>query len=217
MQRSPGRRSSLIFVALVVAMVLGAAPVAAKGPESVTLTGPGIGRPIELDTTDPGLLGRAIEQTGLWWSTGRDRPLRVEERPPGDLGPGYTLSWHLYEEPRENAIRQVVYPFAPGTVVVHTPIQDAIAGEAEGAGWFEAPALGDTLARLGLPVGGVSSTDSAPPRGVADPSPERPPVAAPNLVVVGLSLVASVVVALAAGHALWRRAQAESNGALTAR
>jgi hypothetical protein len=155
--KGSSRRSGVISLTIVATMVVVPASSAlAKGPESVTLTGPGIDRPILLDTTHSGLLGRAMEQTGLWWSVRSDRPLPIKESPPGELGPGYTLTWILYGEPsepeEERAIRQVIYPFAQGGVVVHTPIQEGIRGATEGAGWFDAPALQETLARLGVPV-----------------------------------------------------------------
>ena len=102
-----------------------------------------------------------MEQTGLWWSVRGDRPLPIKEPSPGELGPGYTLIWILDGEPgepeKERAIRQVIYPFAQGRVVVHTPTQEGIRGAAEGAGWFEAPVLQETLARLGVPVTAASS------------------------------------------------------------
>jgi hypothetical protein len=216
-------RSNVVSVALVATtMTLIASPALAKGAESVTLTGPGIGRPIKLDTTDTGLLGRAMTQTGLWWSTRGDRPLPLEGPPPGELGPGYTLTWILYGE--DVVIRQVVYPFAQGGVVVHTPIQEWVRGRAEGAGWFDAPALQTTLARLGVPLGGGSSASDALHE-TAGRSPGRRAAAAPlYFAVVSLGLVAALAVALVAGRALRRRTQrqrvvltAEPRGALRAR
>jgi hypothetical protein len=153
-------RSCVISLMILAALIVVPTPSArAKGPESVTLTGPGIDRPIALDTTHSGLLGRAMEQTGLWWSVRSDRPLPIRESP-RKLGPGYTLTWILSDEPpdreEERAIRQVIYPFAEGGVTIHTPTQDDLRGLPEATGWFRAPALGDTLAALGVPVSSAS-------------------------------------------------------------
>jgi hypothetical protein len=197
--KGSSRRSCVIFASIVTAMVVVTASSAlAKGPESATLTGPGIDRPIELDTTNADLIGRAMEQTGLWWSESGDLPRPLEE-PPGELGPAYTLTWVRYGDPgeseRERAIRQVIYPFAEGGVTIHTPTQDDLRGVPEATGWFLAPALGDTLAALGVPVTAASSSSEArPPEVVRDASPERQPVGASFLVGLGLLAVMAVLV-----------------------
>ncbi|MGH2641795.1 MAG: hypothetical protein ACRDGO_08870 [Actinomycetota bacterium] len=203
------RRWGVIIATIAATLVVTASSALAKGPESVTLTGPGIDGPIELDTTSPGLLGRAMGQTGLWWSARGDRPLPLREPPPEDLGPGYTLTWILYGEPgertEERTIRQLIYPFARGGVVVHTPRQGSIRSEAEGAGWFEAPALQETLAGLGVPVDAASALNEAHIPQVAEgASPERKPAGggSPSLVVAILGLSAALAVVIGAHRTL---------------
>jgi hypothetical protein len=202
--RTDGGRSGLISATIVAtAMAFTASTALVKGPESVTLDGPGIDEPIELDTVDPGLVGRAMEQTGLWWAARGDRPLPIKE-PLGGLGPGYTLTWVLYAEPgrrEDEPIRQLVYPFAPGGVVVHTPSQKGLRGVPEVVGWFEAPALQGTLARLGVPVPAASWLRGARPPELAEvASAERQRVGASPYLVAGLGLVAVLAVVVAARH-----------------
>jgi hypothetical protein len=202
----------VIFVAVVAATVGTASFALAKGPESLTVSGPGIYHPIELDTASPGPVRRAMEQTGLWYATGGDLPSPLEE-PPSKLGPGYTLTWIRYGGPGEGVlertIRQEIYPFAEGGLVIHTPLQEGLRGWGPGVvGWFEAPTLHATLARLGVPIENVSPGIALPPREIANPSPEGLPAAAPPyFAAVSLGLVGGLVLALIAGRTLQRRAQ----------
>ncbi len=137
--------------------------VSAKGPESATITGPGIDRPIELiDTANPDLVTRLMQQTGLWFTTG-DLPRPLEE-PLAELGPSYTLAWINGIPPGksvdERTIVQVIYPDAENGPVIHTPDQEALSGGwGPGViGWFAAPSgLRDTLAELGVPISAAPS------------------------------------------------------------
>jgi hypothetical protein len=128
----------------------------------VTITGPGIDRPIELmDTANSDLMVRLMEQTGLWYGTG-DLPLPLEE-PAGKLGPSFTLTWINSGPPGESVdertMRQVIYLDAENGPVIHTPAQEALRGWGPGViGWFAAPSgLRDTLAELGAPISAASS------------------------------------------------------------
>lgn len=138
-------------------------PVSAKGPESATITGPGIDRPIELmDTADFDLVIRLMEQTGLWYGTGD-----LLKEPPGELGPGYTLTWINSGPPAksvdERTIRQMIYLDAENGPIIHTPAQEALRGWGPGViGWFAAPSgLRDTLAELGVPISVAPSVSEA--------------------------------------------------------
>jgi len=134
--------------------------VGAKGPQSATVTGPGIEEPIELLEVARGLdpsgeLERQLMvQTGLW-----SAPTFESRQPPtGELGPAYTLTWINSGPPdrsvESRTIHQELYPDADGGSVIHTPPQAGLEGwGSEMTGWFDAPnALWDTLAQLGVQV-----------------------------------------------------------------
>lgn len=130
----------------------------AKGPESVTLTGPGIESPVELmDAVDwpvscdsscpPDPMVQLMEQSGLWYATG-DLPVPIEP-PVGELGNQYVLTWNRGGSLGEN-IRQFIYLDAEIGPVVHTPAQKSLERWGSGVvGWFRGSNnLADTLASL---------------------------------------------------------------------
>ena len=132
----------------------------AKGPESATITGPGIDEPIELinadyfdsDYTDH--VKELMRQTGLWFATSS----RISTEPAGDLGPPYTLTWINSGPPSDSVdkrtIRQTLYLYADNGPVIHTPAQEGLEGWGTNViGWFTAPdGLRDTLAALDVPI-----------------------------------------------------------------
>jgi hypothetical protein len=173
-------------------------PAGAKGPESATITGPGIDQPIELiDGTNPDLVARLMEQTVLWYGSGDPLP----GQPAGALGPGYTLTWINAGPPEKSAeertIRQMIYLEAEGGPLIHTPPQAGLEDWGSGViGWFAAPSgLRDTLVALGAPLSaGVSPGEVDQPEKVADMSPPevKPVVALWYLGLLGLALVAAL-------------------------
>jgi hypothetical protein len=188
------RSGVILSVVFAAAIIAPSTPALAKGPQSATVTGPGIDRPIELmDTANTDLLGRLMEQTGLWYASG-DVPLPSEE-PQGKLGPGYTLTWINAGPPGEGVdertIRQVLYLDAEDSPVIHTPAQESLRGWGPGmTGWFRARSgLRDTLAELGVPFSAASSFREAPPETGADRAELESPGAFSDLGVVGLALV----------------------------
>jgi hypothetical protein len=131
--------------------------VAAKGPASAFITGPGIDQPIELiNAANRDLVARLMEQTGIWYATG-DLPQPIE-KPAGELGPSYTLTWINSGPPEANiderTIRQEIYLDAEYGPVIYTPIQESLKNWGPGMnGWFAAPSgLRDTLVKLGVPI-----------------------------------------------------------------
>jgi hypothetical protein len=158
----------IITVACLVLVLFGlTSPVIAKGPESVTITGPGIDSPLELmDNANFDLIARLMEQTGLWYGTG-DLPRAVEE-PQGELGPSYTLTW-INAGPPGNSVKsrtmvQLLYMDAENGPFIHTPDQESLENWGGGViGWFAAPSgLQDTLVDLGVPrSAGTRSKNSA--------------------------------------------------------
>lgn len=147
-----------VLIVVIVALIVGVGgPAFAKGPESATIIGPGIDEPIDLmDNPNQDTVRALIEQTGLWYATGRGEPLPTP--PEGDLGPAYVLTWVNLGppgEPVENrTIRQTLYLNAEGGPIIETPAQVGLDGWGPGIiGWFRAPdTLPDTLMALGVPI-----------------------------------------------------------------
>lgn len=145
-----------------------------KGPESVTLTGPGIDSPIELmDSVDwpiscdsscpPDPMVRLMEQSGLWYGTG---DLIAIDKPEGDLGLRYVLTWIRGgfdgESIEGRTFHQFVYLEVEDGPVIHTPEQEGLVDwGSDVTGWFRASDdLADTLASLGVPLSGAGVAGS---------------------------------------------------------
>ncbi len=193
----------LAGLVLIAAILFGFAdPVIAKGPESVTITGPGINRPIEvLAAENIDLVSQLMGQTSLWFGTSRP-PLQPEELP-AELGPSYMLTWINSGPPGDSldqrTIRQLIYLDAENGPVIHTPDQESLRGWGpEVIGWFEAPtSLRDTLAELGAPV------SAAPPSGAAALSESDAGAARSEGDPARASLYLGVVVGLAFAGLAW--------------
>lgn len=148
------------LVIMVMILFANINPAVAKGPESATITGPGIEQPIELlNNSNMDLVVRLMEQTGLWYDTGT--PLSSKE-PVGELGPSYTLTWINSGPPSlsadERTIYQEIYLDAENGPLIHTPPQESLQGWGAGViGWFVAPGnLKDTLTELDVPISASS-------------------------------------------------------------
>jgi len=188
-----------VVVCAIVVTTVGTA--LAKGPQSATLSGPGIDGPTELNQNDP-LIGQLMERSGIWFETYE----RLKVDPYGDLGPAYTLTWVNSGPPEdaieERTIRQILYPYAENGPLIHTPAQVGLVGwGAEVLGWSEAPeSLIETLEALGVPAPAPIEADT-----VASPETESRAAAAnsggdiesvasesgylPYLAIAGLGLV----------------------------
>jgi hypothetical protein len=169
-------RKRAFIVALVASAIVAAVAgtALAKGPESATITGPGIDEPIEIELFEPAnpdLVHKLMGQTSLWLAPSGDS--RIHGEPTGDLGPAYTLTWINAGPPgdpvEERTIRQILYPLAERGPMIETPSQIGLEGWGpEVIGWFVAPNdLADTLTALGVPVSeqqsnGDASTTSIP-------------------------------------------------------
>lgn len=146
-------RRALYLVVMVSAVFAVAGTALAKGPESATITGPGIEQPLEVMVHFDGAAD-LVNQTGLWSTSG---VTRLEGAPSGDLGPGYTLTWVNSGPPEDTleqrTIHQVIYPDAAGGPIIHTPPQLGLTKWGSSViGWFAGPAaLSDTLSDLGVP------------------------------------------------------------------
>lgn len=161
-----GRTSFVVLVASAVVVVITAAALA-KGPESGTITGPGIEAPIELTEVGSGdLIWELMQRTALWDGLGSSS--RLPAQPAAELGPAYTLTWVNSGPPADpievRTIVQLIYPHAEMGPVIHTPAQLGLERWGSGVvGWYRAPEdLTETLTALGVPV--------STPRAKSDPS-----------------------------------------------
>lgn len=194
--RHPRLKPLALTILVVLALLSLPDSAAAKGPESVTLSGPGFDEPLQLlDDGNWSTVSRLMEQTGLWYATG-DLPRPVAE-PSGNLGPAYTLTWinmgPPHKTPEERTFYQLLYPYAENGPLIHTPRQPGLANWGSGVfGWFAAPAdMVDTLQQLGAPL------------------PATPPA---NLTAILplLLLVAAILIAFL-GIRFWRKASTPSH------
>ena len=142
-----------MVVATCAIVALTGSSVLAKGPESVTISGPGIDEPIELINSS--LVGELMQQTGLWSASGD----AVATSPPpfDNLGPAYMLTWINSGPPTDpvanRTIRQLLYFDTSNGPIIHTPDQLGVEGWGDSVkGWFAAPDLARSLEEMGVPL-----------------------------------------------------------------
>jgi hypothetical protein len=137
------RLISVGLLSLLATTVI-AAPALAKGPETGSLSGPGIEKPIVfLDQTRPheshdnDLPPTLLGVTGLWYP-----PIPWEVTPEGGLGEPHTVRWVNIGGGSliERTIVQLIYLDAEGGPLIHTPDQIGLDGWGDDViGWFQAP------------------------------------------------------------------------------
>lgn len=193
-------------LALALVVMVGV-PAYAKGPESATLSGPGIDQPIQLidvaksfDTYENDAPIRLIGLTGLWSGS-----LPVATVPPENPGPAYTMTWLMGwpGDPIElRTVHQYVYLDSPGGPLIHTPKQIGLEEwGAEVIGWFEASEnIGPTIEEV---IAWSTTDEAAAMQPVAEPTVRTPAAPTPKgaLSPIWFGLVASVGIG---GFALWR-------------
>jgi hypothetical protein len=129
----------------------------AKGPREGIVSGPGLKGPIRLTGLggpgSAGTLGRVAQHGGLIAALGgSDFGTLVAERPPGGLGPRYTVTFVMLYRPARTVI-QHLYPYAQPRPLTYTPPgQEPFGTAAMGGGWFVAGGeLKAALTEAGLP------------------------------------------------------------------
>jgi hypothetical protein len=149
----------LLLIA-IGALVLPAAALG-KGPVEATITGPGLGKPIVLSGVgkEPTPVGALAESTGFFRAAfSPEESALLQGRPPGDLGPKYTITYKI-----PTKIRQYAYPYANPPVAYLPPGQDLFGADVTRGGWFRAGTrLKTMLVSAGLPKespGGSSRPD----------------------------------------------------------
>lgn len=193
----------LVLVPLALFLVAALVPAAAfaKGASEATIEGPGLDNPISLaGEGQPGgeALMQLAENAGFFAAVfGQTPDPMLSERPSGNLGPRYTITYVMPGPVGEDRLSQDLYPYATlGPVSYMAPGQPFFGTERTRGGWYvAAPALKDSLVAAGLP--------ESPPTGGGDsrfPWTVVGVVAAASLVVV-LAAVAALVIKLRAGPA----------------
>jgi hypothetical protein len=154
-------RTVMRYLLAVAALAL-ALPglAAAKGPESASISGPGLDRSLpitgagEMGSGTP--LGALVDAGGFFAQMyGQSPDPTLPSQPNGTLGPSFRIT---YVVPGPNGIRsrviQQVYPYAkPSPVSYMAPGQSFWGNKTTSGGWFRAPAdLKKMLVSLGLPA-----------------------------------------------------------------
>jgi hypothetical protein len=171
MKHRRGRAVVLGAVVAFSAVILAASPAFAKGPSQGVITGPGLAQPITLREPGSATIGpdlaNVVTQSGFFvgmWG-GTDAHGRLTDRPAGNLGPRYTITYTMAFPDRPSSdIVQYVFPYAELRPVTFMPPNQEYWGNAQTEGaWFAGNVgLRKTLIRFGLPT--------TPPSGGKSPS-----------------------------------------------
>ncbi len=145
------KRRLAIVIALAASVLAIGSPADAKGMSGVTITGAGLGRPIVLDfRTDGAALERLMATAPMFGDT-TDGYVRDGFT---DLGLPLRLTWSVHWKTTQHVI-QLVYPYAPGGPVVHTPAGQRIFDGKTVSEWHQTgPSTLAVLQAVGVPSAG---------------------------------------------------------------
>jgi hypothetical protein len=142
------RRLGIVVVVLAASVLALASPAEAKGMSGVTITGTGLGRPIVLDFRTDGAAFERLMAVAPYFgdTTGAGVPAR-----PTELGLPLRLTWSLEWETTQHVV-QLIYPYAPGGPVVHTPAGQPIFDRRTVSEWYQTgPSTLAVLQSVGVP------------------------------------------------------------------
>jgi hypothetical protein len=154
-----------LVLCAVVALALPTAAVA-KGPSGASIDGPGSGGGLTFsgDGESSGtILGTLTEQTGFFPAIFGQTPDPMQkDRPKGDLGPKYTITWTVPgPNGKTDRLHQDVYPYATPPVTYMEPGLQFFGEMKTHGGWFRSEeGLKQTLVSAGLPQSAPSSSSS---------------------------------------------------------
>jgi hypothetical protein len=161
-----------ILVLLAIAALALPTTASAKGPASASIDGPGTGGGINLSGGGENVgtpLGDLTHYAGFFPAVfGQTPDPMSNDRPKGDLGPKYTVTYTAPMGEEAVEIRQDLYPYAKPPVTYTKPGQKVYEDMETRGGWYTAgiPALRVRLIEAGLPstppAGGSSTDDGAP-------------------------------------------------------
>jgi hypothetical protein len=154
-----------LLLLLAVAALAAPATALAKGPDEATITGPGLDKAITI--TGPEEEGSPMmafaDAAGFFPAVFGQQPNpMLPGRPKGDLGPRYTIKYHV-PGPDGDAfsISQDLYPYALPSAVTYTKAGQEIFDMTTQGGWWSNAALKDQLVALGLPKSATAAEGSS--------------------------------------------------------
>jgi hypothetical protein len=156
-----------VLVLLAIAALAVPTAATAKGPAGASIDGPGIGAARNVPGAGENVgtpLGDLAHYAGFFpavYGGDRSDPMS-KDRPDGDLGPKYTVTYSLSTGKEAFEIRQDMYPYANPPVTYTKPGQKVYEDMTPG-GWYTAgiPALRVRLIEAGLLPAIPPSTASA--------------------------------------------------------
>ncbi len=155
----------ILVLCALAALVLPTAALA-KGPSGASIDGPGSGADLKFSGNGESsgtALGTLTEQTGFFPAMfGQTPDPTQKDRPKGDLGPRYTITWTVPEgKGRTNRLQQDVYPYATPPVTYMEPGLEFFGDMKTHGGWFRSEeGLKQTLVSAGLPQTPPTSSSS---------------------------------------------------------
>ena len=154
----------LLVLAALAALVLPTAALA-KGPDEAKITGPGLAKAIVV--TGPEEEGSPMmafaEVAGFFPAVfGQQPDPMLPGRPKGDLGPRYTIEYHVPGPEGDSfSISQDLYPYALPSAVTYMKAGQEIFDMTTQGGWWSDAMLKDQLVALGLPKSAATTKASA--------------------------------------------------------
>jgi hypothetical protein len=151
------KRLVLLSAALALLAALVTTSALAKGASEAKITGPGLDRGITLageGEVGGGQLMQIAQDAGFFPSVFLTTPNpMLSERPSGELGPRYTITYAMPGPSGVDELRQDLYPYAqPSAVTRMQPGQSFFGTEKTVGGWYVAgTTLKDDLIAAGLP------------------------------------------------------------------
>lgn len=188
------RRILVAAFAAALVLVMPGIPAAAKGPDSATISGSGIGTvKLTWSRADHVSLNTLIQVTRFF--EGPNVDAWEPDPPAGDLGPRFDVTYHVYDG---KPIHQDLYPFADAGPAVHMSSGQSMYDIPMPSGWL---AAGDRLTQLVKRLGGTSRPVKSTVEPAAHESSTSSSGPAWDLIAVG----AAGVALLAAATVGWRR------------
>ena len=154
-----------LLLLVAVAALAAPATAVAKGPDEATITGPGLDKAITIKgPEEEGSPMMAFADAAGFFPAvfGQQPNPMLPGRPKGDLGPRYTIKYHV-PGPEGDAfsISQDLYPYALPSAVTYMKAGQEIFDMTTQGGWWSNWALKDQLVALGLPNSATAADNSS--------------------------------------------------------